>query len=82
MFLCAVDVRDRKDLGVHLQDTTIESGLTNMWENERDIVERCTKRWKWLGDEEKRTMELTLRPRFVSEDCQLQARGLTSVVNG
>jgi hypothetical protein len=28
MFLGAVDIRDRKDLGVLLEDTTTESGLT------------------------------------------------------
>ena len=33
MFLRAMDVRDRKDLGVLLEDTTTESGLTNTWEN-------------------------------------------------
>ena len=38
MFLRAVDVRDWKDLGVLLEDTTTESDLTNTWENVRDIV--------------------------------------------
>ena len=33
MFLRAVDVRDRKDLGVLLKDTTTESGLTETWES-------------------------------------------------
>ena len=43
MFLRAVDVRDRKDLGVLLEDTTTESGLTETWESVRDIVARYTK---------------------------------------
>ena len=38
MFLRAVDVRDRKDLGVLLVDTTTKSGLTDTRENVRDIV--------------------------------------------
>ena len=38
MFLRAMDVRDRKDLGVLLEDMTTESGLTKTWENVRDIV--------------------------------------------
>ena len=44
MFLCVVDVQDRKDIGVVLEDTTTESGLTNTWENVWDIVSRYTKR--------------------------------------
>ena len=54
--------------GVLLEDTTNESGLTNTWENVWDIISRYTKRGQWLSDEEKRTTELTLRPRFVAED--------------
>ena len=54
MFLRAVDVRDRKDLGVFLEDTTTESGLTETWESVRDIVARYTKRGQWLTNEEKR----------------------------
>ena len=38
MFLRVVDVRDRKDLGVILEDTTTKSGLTETWESVRDIV--------------------------------------------
>ena len=33
MFLRAMDVRDRKDLGVLLEDTTTESGVIEAWEN-------------------------------------------------
>jgi hypothetical protein len=44
MFLQAVDIQDRKDLGVLLKDTTTESGLTETWENVREIVVRYTKR--------------------------------------
>ena len=44
MFLRAVNVWDRKDLGVLLEDTTTESGLTDTWENVRDIITRYTKR--------------------------------------
>ena len=35
MFLRAVDVWDLKDLGVLLEDTTMESGLTDRWKNVR-----------------------------------------------
>ena len=73
-----VDVRDWKYLGVLLEDTTTESGLTNTWENVRDIVAQCTKRGQWLSDEEKRTMEMTLRPRFVAEDHQPRPRDTTT----
>ena len=38
MFLRAVDIRDWKDLGMLLEDTTTECGLTNTWENVWDIV--------------------------------------------
>jgi hypothetical protein len=38
MFLRAVDIQDRKDLGVLLEDTTTESGLTEIWGNMRNIV--------------------------------------------
>ena len=44
MFLRAVNVRDRKVLGVLLEDTTTKSGLTETWESVRDIVARYTKR--------------------------------------
>ena len=44
MFLRAVDVRDQKDLGVLLEDTTTESDLTDTWENVGDIIVRYTKR--------------------------------------
>ena len=73
MFLQAVDVRDRKDLGVLLEDTTIKSGLTNTWENVRNIVTEYTTRGQWLGHEERRTTEQTLRSRLVKEDHQPRA---------
>ena len=73
-----VDVRDWKYLGVLLEDTTTESGLTNTWENVWDIISRYTKRGQWLSDEEKRTTELTLRPRFVAEDHQPRPRDTTT----
>jgi hypothetical protein len=38
MFLQAVDIQDRKDLGVLLEDTTTESGLTDTWDNVREII--------------------------------------------
>ena len=38
MFLRAVDIRDRKDLGVLLEDTTMESGFTEAWENVRGMT--------------------------------------------
>ena len=38
MFLQAVDIRDQKDLGVILEDTITESGLTDTWENVREII--------------------------------------------
>ena len=52
MFLCAVDIRDRKDLGVLLEDTITESGLTETWENVRDIVVRYTKRGNCYGHDQ------------------------------
>ena len=71
MFLQVVDVRDQKDLGVLLDDTTTESGLTDTWENVRDIVARYTMRGQWLANEEKRASEPIPRPRSGSEDHQL-----------
>ena len=61
MFLRAVDVRDRKGLGVLLEDTTTESGLTETWENVWDIVARYTKRGQWLANEEKRVVKVVVR---------------------
>jgi hypothetical protein len=49
MFLQAVDIQDRKDLGLLLEDTTTESGLSETWENVRDIVVRYTKRGRADG---------------------------------
>ena len=74
MFLQAMDVWDRKDLGVLLEDTTTKSGLTNTWENVWDIVARYTKRGQWLGNEEKRVSEPILKPRSGLEDHQPWAR--------
>ena len=61
MFLRALDVPDRKDLGVLLEDTTTESGFTEAWENVRDIVARYTKRGQWLANEEKRVVKVVVR---------------------
>ena len=61
-----------------LEDTTTESGLTNTWENVRDIVRQYTKRGKWLGNEEKRVSELVPRPRSGLEDHQPWARETTT----
>jgi hypothetical protein len=44
MFLHTIDARDRKDLGVLLEDTTTESCLTSKWETLKSIVTRFTKR--------------------------------------
>ena len=78
MFLQVVDVRDQKDLGVLLDDTTTESGLTDTWENVRDIVARYTMRGQWLANEEKRVSEPIPRPRSGSEDHQPKARETTT----
>ena len=61
MFLRAMDVQDRKDLGVLLEDTITESGLTDTWEKVRDIVARYTKWGQWLANEEKRVSETKIR---------------------
>ena len=68
MFLRAVDVRDRKDLGVLLEDTTTESGLIDTWENVSDIITRYTKRGQWLASEEKRVSEPTFECQKHIED--------------
>ena len=52
MFVRVVDVQDRKDLGVLLDDTITKIGHTNIWENVRDIVVQYTKMAQWLGDQE------------------------------
>jgi hypothetical protein len=74
MFVQAVDIQDRKDLGLLLEDTTTESGLTETWETVRDIVVRYTKRGWWLANEGKRIPEPTPKPRAGSEEQQSQAR--------
>ena len=51
-------------------DITTKCGLTKTWENVWDIVARYPKQRQWLGDEEKQTTELMLRPRFIANDCQ------------
>jgi hypothetical protein len=78
MFLQAVDIEDRKDLGVLLEDTTTESRLTETWETVRDIVVRYTKRGRWLANERKRIPEPTPKPRAGSEEQQLRAREITA----
>ena len=57
MFLRFVDVQDRNDLGVLVEDTTTETGLTDTWENVRDIVAQYTERGQWLANEQKRASE-------------------------
>ena len=63
-----------KDLGVLLEDTTTESGLTEAWESVQDIVMRYTKRGQWLASEEKRVSEPIPKPRTGLEDHQPRAR--------
>ena len=78
MFLRVVDIQDRKDLGVLLEDTTTESGLTDTWENVRDIVARYTKRGQCLATEERRVSQPIPKPRSGLEDRQPQARETTT----
>jgi hypothetical protein len=54
-----------------LEDATTDSGLTNTWDVVKSSVARFTKREQWLGDGEKRILELTPRSRVGSEDHQL-----------
>jgi hypothetical protein len=77
MLLWAVDIQDQKDLGVLLEDTTIESGLNETWGNIRNIVVRYTKRGKWLANEEKRISDPTSKPKAGSEEQQPRAREIT-----
>ena len=68
MFLWAVDVRDRHDLGILLEDVSMESGLTKEWNDVRSNVSRFMKRKQWIGNEEKKTPESKLVPRAGMED--------------
>ena len=54
MLLWALDVRDRHDLGILLEDITTKSGLIEEWDNVRSNMSRFTKREYWLGNEEKK----------------------------
>jgi SOS response regulatory protein OraA/RecX len=74
MLLCAVDARDCQDLGVLLDDTTTESGLTSKWETIKSIVARFTKRRQWLENEEYHTFDQTLRSKASSDNSQQQSR--------
>ena len=56
MFLQAVDVWDRHNLRILLEDITIETALTEEWDDVRSNVSRFTKRKQWLRNEEKKTM--------------------------
>jgi hypothetical protein len=78
MFLQAIDIQDRKDLGLLLEDTTTESGLTKTWETVRDIVVQYTKRGRWLANEGKKIPEPTPKSRAGSEEQQSQARETTA----
>ena len=78
MFLRAVDIRNRKDLGVLLEDMSTESGLTEAWENVQDIVTRYTKRGQCLANEENRVLEPIPKPRTRLEDHQPRARETTT----
>jgi predicted metal-dependent enzyme (double-stranded beta helix superfamily) len=54
MFLQVVDIRDRKDVGVLMENTTTDSGLIETWAKIKEIVTRYTKRRQWLGEDERR----------------------------
>ena len=54
MFLRAVDIRDRKDLGVLMENTTTDSGLVETWAEVKEIVTRYNKRRQWLGEDERK----------------------------
>ena len=70
MFVRAMDIRDRHDLGMLLEDETMESGLTGEWDYVRNSVAQFTKRKQWLGSEEKKTLELDPIPRAGTKDHQ------------
>jgi hypothetical protein len=74
MFLCAVDIQDRHDLGTLLKDATMESKLISGRETVKSGMTRFTKRNQWLAGEEKRNAEPTQRSRPAVESLQLQTQ--------
>jgi hypothetical protein len=80
LFLRAVDVRDRHDLGTLLEDTTTESGLTSDWEVVKTGVTRFTKRRQWLAGEEKKNAEPMQRSRPTMESLQPQTRDVPAQI--
>ena len=70
VFLKAVDIQDRKDLGLFLEYVTTEGGLTNTWGNFWDIMAQYTKRRQWLREKEKRDPEPAQRSRGGVENHQ------------
>jgi hypothetical protein len=61
MFLRAMDMRDRKDLGVLMENTTTDSGLVETWTEVKEIVARYNKRKQWLGEDERKGVEMPQR---------------------
>jgi hypothetical protein len=52
-----VDIRDRKDLGVLMENTTTDSGLMETWTEVKEIVIRYNKRRQWLGEDKRKDVE-------------------------
>ena len=61
MFLRAMDMRDRKDLGVLMETTTTDSGLVETWTEVKKIVARYNKRKQWLGEDGRKGVETPQR---------------------
>ena len=50
LFLQAVDIQDRKDLGLLLEDVEETNALVNDWEQVKTACKRLSKRHIWLGE--------------------------------
>jgi hypothetical protein len=50
LFLQAVDIRDRKDLGLLLKDLEGANGLVKDWEQVKTACNRLSKHHVWLGE--------------------------------
>jgi hypothetical protein len=57
LFLQAVDVKDRKDLGLLLEDPDGVDGLVSDWETVKRACSRLSKRQQWLGESSQERIE-------------------------
>jgi hypothetical protein len=65
-----MDMRDRKDLGILMENTTTNSGLVETWVEVEEIVAHYNKRRRWLGENERKGVEMPQRMESMSSSSR------------